>query len=110
MGTFTITASGFANLPATAPAGWPEGLVWPGAVAPNGTKSWTVSDADWQKVVVWSANRNIVALGGNLQTPGTPTIGQILVSFAQIFVDSVKDAVVRHFTPAPTVPPPPNFG
>src|SRR5215469_12178747 len=109
MGTFTISASGFSTLPATAPAGWPAGLTWPGAVSPNGTKSWTVSDADWVDVVVWSANRNFVTLGGNLTTPGTPTVGQILIDFAQIFVDGIKQAVVQYFTPAPTPPTPPTF-
>lgn len=109
MGTFTISASGFASLPAAPPVGWPAGLVWPGAVAPNGTKSWTVSDADWVKVVTWSANINFADLGGDVGTPGTPTIGQILIAFAQIFVNGVKTAVVQQFTPPPVVPPPPDF-
>lgn len=109
MGTFTITATGFSTLPATPPASWPAGLVWPGAVSPNGTKSWTVSDADWISVVVWSANRNFSALGGNLTVPGTPTIGQILISFAQIFVDGIKNAVSQFFTVPAAPPPPPAF-
>jgi len=109
MGTFTITASGFSNLPASAPAGWPAGLVWPGAVAPNGTKSWTVSDADWVNVVVWSANRNFVDLGGSLTSPGTPTIGQIMLDFVTVFVSAIKDAVQHQFTTPPVVPPPINF-
>lgn len=103
MGTFTISASGFATLPAAAPPGWPAGLTWPGAVAPNGTKSWTVNDADWVNVVVWSANANLGSL------PVAPTIGQILVAFAQIFVNGVKTAVVQQFTPPPVPPTPPTF-
>lgn len=109
MGTFTISASGFSNLPATAPANWPAGLVWPGAVAPNGTKSWTVSDADWVDVVVWSATTNFSALGGNITTPGTPTIGAILIAFAQIFVNGIKQAVVQFLTSPPAPPAAPTF-
>ncbi len=104
MGTFTISASGFSALPATAPAGWPANLVWPAGASPNGTKSWTVSDADWVDVVVWSANRNNATLFANATPPGSPTIGQILIDFAQIFVDGIKQAVVQFFT-TPAVPP-----
>ncbi len=109
MGTFTISASGFAALPATPPAGWPSNLVWPGGALPNGSKSWTVSDADWVDVVNWSANRNNAALFANATPQGSPTVGQILIDFAQIFVDGIKQAVVQFLTAAPSAPPPPTF-
>lgn len=107
MGTFTISASGFSTLPAAAPTNWPSNLTWPGAVSPNGSKSWTVSDQDWVNVLVWSSNQNASTL------PATPTIGQILIAFAQLFVDMVKGGVVTLFQqpqpPQPLPPSPPTF-
>jgi hypothetical protein len=105
-GTFTMSASGFAALPVTAPAGWPANLAWPANASPNGTKSWTVSDADWIAIMTWTANQQ----NGNLpQLPATMTITQLLLGFVGIFVNGVKAAVQQFLTVPAAPPPPPTF-
>lgn len=64
----------------------------------NPSKSYTVSDADLQKVLDWAA----VAFASQL--PPTPTSSQILLAWVQNWVNGTKTAVQQFETPAPTVP------
>ncbi len=102
-GTLTITASGFANTPVSAPAGWPAGITWPGGQAPNGTKTFTISDADWVALITWSASATITP---NVTTPPTPTATQLLLNWVQIWANGTKTAVQQYFT-QPAAPPAP---
>ena len=112
-GTLTVTTAGFATLPATAPAGWPTNLKWPGGGAVNGTKTYTISDADYVQMLVWAANANNAQIvAGVCPSPcGTPppytvTGLQVLVSLVQNWVTGMIQAVSVQFT-TPAQPPPP---
>ena|SRR6266699_98125 len=100
MGTVTITGSGFANLPALAPPDWPAGITWPGGQSPNGTKAYTVSDADWISLLSWAAANYQSALAP------APTAGQILLAWVQGWINATRDSVQRFKTTAPVIPPP----
>jgi hypothetical protein len=112
-GTLTVTTAGFATLPATAPSGWPSNLKWPGGGAVNGTKTYTITDTDYQLMLVWAANANNAQIvAGVCPSPcGTPppytvTGLQVLVSLVQNWVNGMIQAVSVQFT-TPAQPPPP---
>ncbi len=97
MGTLSITASGFAALPVSAPANWPAGIVWPGSGSPNGTKAYTINDADWIALLTWTASSQAV--------PVNPTAPQILLVWVQLWINGTRSAVQQFFTTPPSVPP-----
>jgi hypothetical protein len=111
-GTLTVTTAGFANTPGTAPSGWPSNLKWPGGQTVNGTKTYTISDADYQQMLVWAANANnaqiIAAAGPPTGTPPVYTVTglNILLSLVQNWVNGMIQAVAVQFT-TPAQPPPP---
>ena len=111
-GTLTVTTAGFANTPGTAPSGWPSNLKWPGGQTVNGTKTYTISDADYQQMLVWAANANnaqiIAAAGPPTGTPPVYTVTglNILLSLVQNCVNGMIQAVAVQFT-TPAQPPPP---
>ena len=112
-GTLTVTTSGFSTLPATAPAGWPSNLTWPGGGAVNGTKSYTISNADYQQMLIWAANANNTQIVAGVcpspcmtQPPYMVTGLQVLVSLVQNWVNGMIAAVTVQFT-TPAQPPPP---
>lgn len=98
MGTLTVTAAAFAALPAAAPAGWPAGVTWPGGGNPNGTKSFTISDAHWVQLITWVAATQAV--------PPTPTAPQLLLAWLGVWTQGTINAVSQYFTTPPVVPPP----
>jgi hypothetical protein len=119
-GTLTVTTSGFANTPATAPSDWPSNLTYPANAPVNGTKTYTINDADYQKMLAWAANANnpqIVA-AANPAPPAPPTCGntplppctvtglQVLVSLVQNWVNGMIQAVQVHNTVPAQQPPP----
>lgn len=106
MGTFSVTASGFAALPAGAPANWPAGVVWPGGGNPNGSRSVTISDADWVKLLTWAAATYVAQNAGPNNTPTVITAPQVLVTLPNSWFQGLKDAVQRYFTGTPSIPPP----
>ena len=105
MGTLIITAGGFSVLSATPPPNWPATVTWPGSTSPNGAKTYNISDADWVKILTWTASSQ-ASLQGTVAAPSTPTPGQILLAWLQIWTTGTIDAIVRFFTP-PVVPPAP---
>ena len=107
-GTLTVTTAGFAALPATAPSGWPSNLKWPGGGAVNGSKSYTISDTDYQLMLVWAANANNAQIIAQLTPPPPYTVTglQVLVSLVQNWVNGMIAAVQVQFT-TPAQPPPP---
>lgn len=106
MGTITVSAAGFSTLPAQAPASWPANVTWPGAVSPNGSKAYTISDADWVRIITWTAASQ-QSLQGTTQTPSTPVVGQIILAGFQVWVNGVISAVSQFFTvPAQPGSPP----
>lgn len=104
-GTITITASGFATLPASAPPGWPSTVTWPGSQSPNGTKTYTITDANWQSLLTWVAASQ-GSIQGTTTSPSTPTAPQILLAWLQIWVNGTIIAVQQYFT-TPASPPTP---
>lgn len=108
MGTMSITSSGFAALPATAPKNWPANIVWPSGGTINGNKTYTISDADAQQIMSWIAETyNAALIAGKPQPPPfTVPALQIYVAWLNGFMDATTDAVQRQqYTPA--APPPP---
>lgn len=108
MGTMAITSSGFAALPAQAPKNWPANLVWPGAGTINGTKNYTISDADAQQILSWIAETyNATLIAGKPQPPPfTVPALQIFVAWLDGFMKSTTDSVQRQQVTPATVPPP----
>lgn len=104
MGTLIITAGGFSNLPASPPSGWPPAVTWPGGASPNGSKTYTINDADWQSLLTWTAASQ-ASIQGTPQTPSTPTAGQILLAWLTIWINATKNAVQQFQTPVPVPPP-----
>lgn len=103
MGTVTVTAASFSTLPAVAPANWPTGVTWPGAVSPNGSKTYTISDADWVRILTWTAANNAPTLGP------TPAIGALIIAGFQVWVNGVIQAVSQFFTVPAVVGTPPSI-
>ena len=113
MGTLTVTTAGFANSAATAPADWPANLVYPANAVVNGTKTYTISDTDYQLMLVWAANANNTQIVAGVcpspcttPPPYTVTGLQVLVSLVQNWVNGMIQAVSVQFT-TPAQPPPP---
>ncbi len=108
MGLMTITSSGFANLPAQAPKNWPTNLVWPSGGAINGTKNFTITDADAQQILAWIAETYNATLidGKPLPPPYTVPALQIYVAWLNGFMNATTDSVQRQQY-VPAAPPPP---
>ena len=112
MGTVTITSAGYAALGGAAPDNWPGNLVWPPTGSINGTKVFTISDADAQQMLAWIAanyNAEIVAGSPPPGTPGdpvtAPAIG-IILAWLKGFMNATTDAVQRHHMTEAALPPP----
>lgn len=105
MGTLTITASGFSTLGVSPPANWPNNVTFPAGGNPNGTKTYTVSDADWLSLLTWTAASQS-SLQGTALTPSTPTAAAILLAWLSIWINSTKSAVQQFNTPVPVPPAP----
>jgi hypothetical protein len=103
MGTVTITAAGFATLPVSAPATWPATVTYPSGGITNGTKVYTITDADWQKLINWAADSQFT---GTVAAPATPTAQQILLAWVNIWANGSIGAVKQYFT-TPATPPAP---
>jgi hypothetical protein len=102
MGTVTITAAGFANLGASPPANWPSSrATFPANGSPNGTKVYTLNDADWLSLLTWVAASQFNPVGA----PATPTASQILLAWLAIWINGTKQAVQQYNTVPATVPP-----
>jgi len=112
MGTLQITAAGFANLPATAPSLWPSNLTYPTSGATNGSKTYTISDADWIRLVTWAANANNLQLvNGSSNPPPAPpphtvTGVQVLLSLVQNWINGMIGAEQQFGTTPPQPPTP----
>lgn len=104
-GIVTITASGFSTLSATAPEGWPSNVTWPGGGSPNGTKTFTISDAAWVQLLTWTAASQ-TSLQGTVAVPSTPSAAQVLLAWVMIWANGTVAAVQSYFTTPPTVPAP----
>lgn len=102
MGTITITSAGFTATPATTPPLWPVGVTYPASVAPNGSRSATLTDTEMLDLITWAAASQIPQ--GTATNPTTPTITQILVAWVGTFFNGTKAAVQNYFT-TPAVPP-----
>ena len=112
MGTLTVSTSGFANTAATAPADWPSNLTYPANAVVNGTKAYTITDADYGKMLSWAANANNAQIIAAAPPPtGTPPVYsvtglQILLSLVQNWVNGMIQAVQVHNTVPAQQPPP----
>jgi len=110
MGTLTISGAGFATLGATPPANWPANVTFPANGNPNGTKTYTVSDADWLRLLTWMATNqqpqieNVLGLSPPITFPLTPTAAQILLAWLQIWINGTKNAVQSFETPPAVIP------
>ncbi len=105
-GQISVSASGFAALPATAPAGWPPGVVWPGGQLPNGTRTMqNIPDSDMIMLLTWVAVTQIP----QATPPTSVTAGQILIALVGNWITGLKQAVQGLFTTPPTIPPPINL-
>jgi hypothetical protein len=107
MGTLTITAAGFANLPATAPANWPPFIVYPAGGSPNGSKVYTWTDADWLRTITWVAGTQYQPPAG--QTPPyTVTATQLLLAYVQGWINATaqneRQYATQTIVPAPINP------
>src|SRR6516225_8573995 len=104
MGTLTVTTAGFANTAATAPPDWPANLVYPANAVVNGTKAYTISDADYGKMLSWAANVNNSEIIAAAPPPtGIPPVYsvtglQVLLSLVQNWVNGMIQAVQVHNT------------
>jgi hypothetical protein len=107
MGTVTITSAGFGVLPAGAPPQWPSGSVnWPAGGSINGTKAFTINDADVQSMLAWIATNYSTQLVGSNTPPVTVSAIAIVLAWLQGFMQATTDATQRHHTTPPQVPPP----
>jgi len=106
MGTVTITSAAFAALPATAPLNWPANLTWPASGSINGTKVFTISDADAQLMLAWIAGNYNTTLVGNNPPPVTLPAVQYFLAWLVGFMNATTNAVQGYHTTAPVVPPP----
>lgn len=106
MGTMAITSSGFAALPAQPPKNWPSNMTWPSGGSINGTKNYTISDADAQQILSWIATNYNAELIGTNPPPVTVPALQIYVAWLNGFMAATTDSVQRQqYVPA-AVPPP----
>lgn len=108
MGTLTISASGFSNL-GVQPANWPSNVTFPANGSPNGTKTYTVNDADWMALLTWVAATQFGGGPGGfgvVTPPATPTAPQLLLAWLNIWINGTK-AAVQQFNLVPATPPPP---
>jgi hypothetical protein len=111
MGTMAITSSGFANLPAQAPNNWPSNITWPASGIINGTKNYTITDADAQQILSWIATTYNAQLieGKTPPPPFTVPALQIYVAWLDGFMTATTDSVQRQQVTPPVVPPPINI-
>lgn len=109
-GTIVVTIAGFANLPVTAPPGWPSASVtYPGGASPNTSRTYTVNDADFQLMLTWIAASQlnlIETIVGSTTLPLTATAPQIWQAWPQVWVNGTRIAVQQFFTPLPAPPSP----
>lgn len=109
MGTLTVTASGFSNLGASAPADWSANVTFPANGSPNGTKTYTVSDADWLSLLTWMASAQQSQIGGVVAPVNgvySPSAAQILLAWLNIWINGTKSSVQQFKTQPAVVPPP----
>lgn len=111
MGTVTITASGFSALGASPPANWPPltQVAFPVGGNPNGTKTYTINDADWLMLLTWVARSQFQATAGPPGQPAvaaTPTAPQMLLAWLNIWINGTKQAVQQDNAVPAAVPPP----
>jgi hypothetical protein len=108
MGTMAITSSGFANLPAQVPNNWPANIVWPAGGTINGTKNYTISDADAQQILSWIAETyNATLIAGKPEPPPfTVPALQIYVAWLNGFMAATTDSVQRQQHVPAALPPP----
>jgi hypothetical protein len=106
MGTVTITSAAFAALPGTVPKNWPSNLTWPAGGSINGTKPFTISDADIQQMLSWIATNYNSTLVGTSTPPVTVTAISMFLVWLVGFMNATTDAVQHHQTD-PAVKPPP---
>lgn len=79
-----------------------------GSSVVNGSKSYTVSDADIQNVIDWA--KDAFATPSTPQNPSPPlTNAQALLAWVNSWIQGTKDAVRRFKTIPAVVPPPPTF-
>src|SRR4029450_1254446 len=106
MGTMSITSAGFAPLAAQPPPNWPSNLTWPAGGGINGTKTYTISDADALQILSWVATTYNGQLVGANPPPVTIPALQIYVAWLNGFMAATTDSVQQQqYTPA--TPPPP---
>ena len=106
MGTVTITSAAFANLPATQPKNWPANLVWPQGGAINGTKAFTISDADVQQMLSWIAEAYNATLVGTNTPPVTVPAVSYFLAWLTGFMQATTNSVQHQQTTPAVVPPP----
>jgi len=106
MGTMTITSSGFASLPAQVAKNWPSNITWPNGGSINGTKAYTISDADAQQIMSWIATTyNAQLVGANPPPVSVPAL-QIFVAWLNGFMNATTNSVQQQQITPPVVPPP----
>ena len=106
MGTVTVTSATFAALPGTAPANWPSDVVYPAGANTNGTRTVTVSDGDWLMLLTWLAASQPQFRPVAPATQSTPTGGQLLLAWPNVWINGTKQAVQQFHTVPAVVPPP----
>lgn len=80
-----------------------------GSSVVNGSKSYTVTDADIQKVIDWAATTYGQKPGPGVPAPTPLTPQQALLAWVNSWIQGTKDAVQRFKTVPAVVPPPPDF-
>lgn len=113
MGTWTFTTTGYAALPAQAPANWPSYVTYPGAAdaSVNNTHTFTMNDADFLRLLTWVATSQFQATGGGQGggpiTPAAPTVSQMCRSLELgPWWGGVKQAEQQLSTVPAAMPPP----
>ena len=74
-----------------------------GSTVVSGSKSYTATDASIQRLLIWAASRYATVLST------APTNAQIMVAWADSWVNGTRNAVSQFETPTPVVPAPPDF-
>lgn len=109
MGTVTITTAGYANMPATPPANWPSYVTFPANSPTNGSHSFTVSDADWLRILTWVATTQFSASGGGRGqpiVPASPTVLQMAIAWATVWWNGTIQAEQQLNATPPSLPTP----